>query len=67
MATPRAIIEATKDGPSIQDTPTFRRIASLRFPSLGLLGDPKLTSENDISNQIDELTSQNGTTAITYG
>lgn len=32
VATPHAIMAATRDGPQIQDTPTFRRIASLRLP-----------------------------------
>lgn len=62
IATPEAIMAATMDGPSIQDTPTFQRLANLRLPSAEVIRQNigmRARSDSEVVAQIDELRQNN--------
>eukprot|EP00271_Cylindrocystis_brebissonii_P004337 TRINITY_DN15983_c0_g1_i1.p1 TRINITY_DN15983_c0_g1~~TRINITY_DN15983_c0_g1_i1.p1 ORF type:complete len:415 (-),score=84.44 TRINITY_DN15983_c0_g1_i1:589-1833(-) len=63
IATPAALMAAAKDGPSLQDTPTYKRLSSFRIPSAetlrARLGFAPLQPTPEVVAQIEELRQRN--------
>lgn len=55
IATPGTIINMTKDGPSIRDTPTMQKIANLKMPTVESLTRTFTGKKEDVSQAIDEI------------